>query len=211
MGKSLVAIFVLGGVLCDPQVSYLGAPQYYSPQIAYAPTSSFAYAPRTPVAYAPSPLFAYTPGASPFSYFTPTALAHHRTALNVLEGNYPRFAQYTPYFPFQPSVLVSPGPVSFSSEVKAPAEKSVIDQAPFSDTIEVGLEDTKDTPAKGEYVTIKETLDSLPDIAFSKPALGFRGAPQPPPIPAGIVQSTQPKFSQILFKNDKLAQHYKFF
>merc|ERR1712013_609366 len=76
-----------------------------------------------------------------------------------------------------------------------------------TETVEV-VDDTaeiieeEDSPS---IVTIKENISSLPSPS---PAL-FRD-PSGPPIPAGIVQATQPKFVQVLFKNPKLSPHLSF-
>ena len=50
-------------------------------------------------------------------------------------------------------------------------------------------------------ITIQEHIDALPT---PKPSL-FRD-PLGPPIPAGIVQATQPKFVQVLFKVKKTRE-----
>ena len=62
------------------------------------------------------------------------------------------------------------------------------------DGVDVAAEiiEEEDSPS---IVTIKENISSLPSPS---PAL-FRD-PSGPPIPAGIVQATQPKFVQVLFK-----------
>merc|ERR1712013_928651 len=83
-----------------------------------------------------------------------------------------------------------------------------------TETVEVvdGTEDGVDVAAEiieeedsPSIVTIKENISSLPSPS---PAL-FRD-PSGPPIPAGIVQATQPKFVQVLFKNPKLSPHLSF-
>merc|ERR1712013_803753 len=72
------------------------------------------------------------------------------------------------------------------------------------DGVDVAAEiiEEEDSPS---IVTIKENISSLPSPS---PAL-FRD-PSGPPIPAGIVQATQPKFVQVLFKNPKLSPHLSF-
>jgi len=101
--------------------------------------------------------------------------------------------------PSYPSVLTGlPSLPTF--QVVAPVAESV---AVAKDVVEVSVEETEedDTPT---VVTIKENIDALPTPALSP----FKDLLQGPPIPAGIVQATQPKFTQVLFKNPKFSPHH---
>merc|ERR1712142_64950 len=134
-----------------------------------------------------------------------------RTALDVLQPSvgygygYPwGLSGYYPQYPAAP-VIAFQSPV-ISSSVAAPAKtvpvavaETPVETPAVVDTVDVAEEvDADATPALGE-ISIREHIDALPSI----PTSPFRN--QPPVIPAGIAQATQPHFVQAVFKNPKLS------
>ena len=89
-----------------------------------------------------------------------------------------------------PHPHVQPANLPNTPQVAAPVTDSV---AVAKDVVDVAVEEIEeDSPS---IVTIQEHIDALP----TPPQSLFRD-PSGPPIPAGIVQATQPKFVQVLFK-----------
>merc|ERR1739838_113353 len=134
-----------------------------------------------------------------------------RTALDVLQpGLGYGYGQYGYGYPWglnnlglgsfiHPSVLPSLPSIP-TVLVAAPVTDSV---AVAKDVVDVAVEEIEeDSPS---IVTIQEHIDALP----TPPQSLFRD-PSGPPSPAGIVQATQPKFVQVLFKNPKLSPHLHF-
>merc|ERR1712243_322771 len=141
------------------------------------------------------------------------SLAPLRTALDVLQPSYGYGYPWgvstshtaSPSFPTVfPSIenIATVTTVAVGKDVDDTKDVEVVDDT--EDGVDVAAEsiEEEDSPS---IVTIKENTSSLPSPS---PAL-FRD-PSGPPIPAGIVQATQPKFVQVLFKNPKLSPHLSF-
>merc|ERR1712013_218624 len=132
------------------------------------------------------------------------SLAPLRTALDVLQPSY----GYG--YPWGVSTSHTASPIFSTVFPTIENIATVTTVAVGKDGVEV-VDDTEDGAEINEeedspsIVTIKENISSLPSPS---PAL-FRD-PSGPPIPAGIVQATQPKFVQVLFKNPKLSPHLSF-
>jgi len=86
-------------------------------------------------------------------------------------------------------------------QVAAPVEEPV---AVSEDVVDVAVEELEEDESPS-IVTIQKNIEALP----TPPKSLFRD-PLGPPIPAGIVQATQPQFVQVLFKNPKLSPHHHF-
>merc|ERR1739838_528703 len=124
-----------------------------------------------------------------------------RTALDVLQpGLGYGYGQYGYGYPWALNSFGLGSLIHPSVQVAAPVADSV---AVAKDVVDVAVEEIEeDSPS---IVTIQEHIDALP----TPPQSLFRD-PSGPPIPAGIVQATQPKFVQVLFKNPKLSPHLHF-
>jgi len=131
-----------------------------------------------------------------------------RTALDVLQPSvgygygygYPwALNTFGLVHPSYPSVLTGL-PSLPTVQVAATVADTV---AVAKDVVEVAVEasEVDNTPT---VVTIQEHIDALPTPAPSP----FKDFLQGPPIPAGIVQATQPMFTQVLFKNPKFSPHH---
>ena len=151
---------------------------------------------------------------SAVKYLGPAPLAAHsalspsflpyRTALDVLQ---PSLSYSYPWAPFAPRYQPLSGPFSLFPHplVSAPHNAVVVSQvaAPVpvpaevtDDVVDVAAEETDDGEAALGEITVRDHIDALPAI----PSSPFRDSA--PVIPAGIVQATQPKFVQTIFKVD---------
>ena len=156
----------------------------------------------------PAPLAAYTS----YSTLSPSFLPY-RTVLDVLQPglsfSYP-WAPLAPRYhplsgpqliPFQPQLVSAPQNALVVSEVAAPVPAQVVDD---DDVVDVAVETDDGSTALSE-ITVRDHINTLPDI----PSSPFRD--QNPIIPAGIVQATQPKFVQTIFKVDNENYHRSFY
>ena len=66
------------------------------------------------------------------------------------------------------------------------------------DSVDVAQEDTEEVA--GPVVTIQHNIDALPTPPQSLTSNSKFRNPIPPPIPAGIVQATQPTFGQVAIR-----------
>jgi len=146
---------------------------------------------------------------APHSALSPSFLPY-RTALDVLQ---PSLSYSYPWAPFAPRYqpLSGPFPLFPHHLVSAPHNAVVVSQvapapAPVpvpaevtDDVVDVAAEETDDGEAALGEITVRDHIDALPAI----PTSPFRDSV--PVIPAGIVQATQPKFVQTIFKNPKLS------
>ena len=153
---------------------------------------------------------------SAVKYLGPAPLAAHsalspsflpyRTALDVLQ---PGLSYSYPWAPFAPRYQPLSGPFTLFPHhlVSAPHNAVVVSQvaapAPVpvpaevtDDIVDVAAEETDDGEAALGEITVRDHIDALPAI----PTSPFRDSV--PVIPAGIVQATQPKFVQTIFKVD---------
>merc|ERR1719206_481269 len=136
------------------------------------------------------------------------SLAHLRTALDVLQPSYGYGYPWGVSTSHTASPIFStvfPSIENIATVTTVAVGKDGVDTVvDTEDGVDVAAEiiEEQDSPS---IVTIKENISSLP---YPSPAL-FRD-PSGPPIPAGIVQATQPKFVQVLFKNPKLSPHLSF-
>merc|ERR1712066_466755 len=99
------------------------------------------------------------------------------------------------FIPFQPHFVSGPHNAVVVSDVAAPAPAQVVDDI---EAVDVATETDDGASALGE-ITVRDHIEALPAI----PSSPFRD--QSPVIPAGIVQATQPKFVQTIFKNPKIS------
>ena len=153
----------------------------------------------------PAPLATYTT-------LSPSFLPY-RTALDVLQPGLsfsypwaPLAPRYQPLaapqlIPFHPQLVTAPHNVAVVSEVAAPVPAQVVDD---NDVVDVAVETDDGSSALSE-ITVREHIEALPAI----PSSPFRD--QNPVIPAGIVQATQPKFVQTIFKVDIENYHCTFY
>ena len=155
---------------------------------------------------------------SAVKYLGPAPLATHtslspsflpfRTALDVLQPQLsfsypwtPLVPRYQPlsgaFIPFQPHFVSGPHNAVVVSDVAAPAPAQVVDDI---EAVDVATETDDGASALGE-ITVRDHIEALPAI----PSSPFRD--QSPVIPAGIVQATQPKFVQTIFKVLSIKHH----
>ena len=114
-----------------------------------------------------------------------------RTALDIFTGLGPRLAQPWgfPGLPGWSGLPALPAPAAAQSAPAAPATPAA------EDAVDVAAEVEEETGVPGGVITIQQRIEALPSPAASL----FRD-PSGPPIPAGIVQATQPVFVQTVFK-----------
>merc|ERR1711973_641500 len=192
--KACISLIVMVGSICCSPVNFLGVPGPQLGLLGYPGYAGYSGLPYT--LYGGQPLIYGAETVSPSIY-------PFRTALDVLNtlpdyptvARVPSFSSLTtlPNYP-APFPIASSGPTPFVGAL--PVEKS---EDTSGDAVVVDEEDEEDNAKVPGLITVAEEVDSLP-----APPLSLFRDPTPP-IPAGIVQATQPKFTQILFKNPKVS------
>ena len=150
---------------------------------------------------------------SAVKYLGPAPLAAHsalspsflpyRTALDVLQ---PGLSYSYPWAPFAPRYQPLSGPFTLFPHHLVSAPHNAVAPVPVpaevtDDIVDVTAEETDDDEAVLGEITLRDHIDALPEI----PSSPFRDSV--PVIPAGIVQATQPKFVQTIFKVNMYLLH----